>query len=692
MRRMLVIGAVVLLALFQSVIAFAADGDGDLISDDLDNCPGVANPYQGDLDGDGIGDRCDTDAVTAASVFSGTDGDDLVFGTDGADTLAGADGNDALYGEAGDDTIDGGNGRDLLSGGGGTDTLTGGPDCDVFAVDPAGPDPVTITDFVPGVDRFAFPRLDDEPGDDPVPMVATTTDGDGWLVVEFSDGAAVGFPGIEAGADIDLDTSPCDPPPFPCVLTEFSFGFGVFGVPLVIDVDGRVVFGTDADEVLHGTRCSDFLTGDEITMLRTTVLSSDHLFGFGGDDVLIGDGYLVDDGLTGGDDTLWGGSGNDLLIGDAWIVGSAGVTLQDCIDCNGFLITASGGDDTIHGGTGDDVVSGDAFTMAGPAVGGDDEIWGDAGNDVISGDAYEFVGGATTTFDLRGPVNGDPVGGADAIHGGDGNDILTGDAYEIGMDTGFGDLTPEDRTDVSGPAGGDDEIWGDAGDDLISGDASRLGGFAEGGDDILWGGDGSDEIGGDAGEEMSGYAVGGDDVIDGGDGADILYGDSGSDMVDFTRGGDDVIDGGAGDDWIYGDAGDDMWNQSTGGADRITGGAGNDRLWGDAGDTLDGTATAGADTFVYDLAGAFGHDTIHDAGVGSVEDTIEFTGVTDLAALDARSTVGVDGSDVVGTVYSDGTKTTALGSIRIVGVVGGAIGSWADVDTLPEVAIGFGTI
>lgn len=39
----------------------ALDGDGDRIPDELDNCPSIPNPDQGDNDGDGRGDACDGD-------------------------------------------------------------------------------------------------------------------------------------------------------------------------------------------------------------------------------------------------------------------------------------------------------------------------------------------------------------------------------------------------------------------------------------------------------------------------------------------------------------------------------------------------------------------------------------------------------------------------------------------------------
>ena len=54
-----------------------ADSDGDGVSDDVDNCPNIANEDQADGDSDGVGDVCDNCVDTANSNQSNSDGDEL---------------------------------------------------------------------------------------------------------------------------------------------------------------------------------------------------------------------------------------------------------------------------------------------------------------------------------------------------------------------------------------------------------------------------------------------------------------------------------------------------------------------------------------------------------------------------------------------------------------------------------------
>ena len=62
-RRLAILALTASLALLgprpHAAWACPQDSDGDGVCDAQDNCPGVSNPDQSDLDGDGLGDACD---------------------------------------------------------------------------------------------------------------------------------------------------------------------------------------------------------------------------------------------------------------------------------------------------------------------------------------------------------------------------------------------------------------------------------------------------------------------------------------------------------------------------------------------------------------------------------------------------------------------------------------------------------
>jgi Ca2+-binding RTX toxin-like protein len=104
-------------------------------------------------------------------------------------------------------------------------------------------------------------------------------------------------------------------------------------------------------QVLNGTDRSDFLKGNAL---------ANKIYGFGGQDTIIGN--LENDQLSGGDglDTLWGGNGDDLLYGDG----------------GNDRLSGDNGNDTVFGGIGDDKLSGGV---------GNDWLYGGKGKDVLTG-------------------------------------------------------------------------------------------------------------------------------------------------------------------------------------------------------------------------------------------------------------------------------------------------------------------
>jgi hypothetical protein len=93
----------------------SADGDGDGVPDDLDNCPDVANPDQTDTDGDGVGDACDN--CPGVANFDQADSNHDGIGDacanasgDGGPGGTGGDGGPGGNGDGGGGPVDMGNG------------------------------------------------------------------------------------------------------------------------------------------------------------------------------------------------------------------------------------------------------------------------------------------------------------------------------------------------------------------------------------------------------------------------------------------------------------------------------------------------------------------------------------------------------------------------------------------------------
>jgi len=179
--------------------------------------------------------------------------------------------------------------------------------------------------------------------------------------------------------------------------------------------------------VIEGTRKPDTIDCSAST-------SGHEIYGYGGNDILIGSKYIDfiaggggndtiyggdgDDAIDGGakDDTIYGGGGNDLIFGG---VGSSSASGVDCQ----LQTVAAGSSYFTKGGSGDDTIFGD-----GPNSPDDDpdffpDVVGydDDGNDCInagSGEDYVYGQGGNDTI----------LGGnhADHLYGGLGKDYING--------------------------------------------------------------------------------------------------------------------------------------------------------------------------------------------------------------------------------------------------------------------------
>jgi len=494
--------------------------------------------------------------------LTGTQENDLISGDAGNDVLLGGDGNDVLNGGADDDQLLGGTGNDILLGGIGNDVLDGGEGSDqlrgnqgddIYLIDEndiitenenEGEDTVIINNPMSyyalginfenlihqygsnfhGVGNTSDNKLFGNSGNDYLEGLDGNDtliglDGDDYLDGGNGNDLLNGGAGqdILMGGDgddtyiindtldeiIELENGGID-----TIRTSLAF----YALPenvenLIFSVDGNFFEG-------HGNILNNTIESNAETSL---------LFGYEGEDTLLGG--IGNDFLTGGegDDEMHGGLGDDTLVYIDHEV-SVDVDLVRGTSTSTYGNDRFSGMENIIGGSDADRLTGD---------GGRNSIYGGAGNDII------FGGGGDDY------LSGDD--GADQLSGGSGNDQLIGGS-------------------------GDDILFADAGDDELNGGS---------GTDTVSFINTASSVNANLRTRSASSADGNDTLIDienihGSNYDDFLMGDAFNNLL-VGEAGNDTLDGYEGDDTLIGNSGDDTFTDWLG-INSLFGGEGGDTV------------------------------------------------------------------------------------------------------------------
>jgi Ca2+-binding RTX toxin-like protein len=350
-----------------------------------------------------------------ADVIIGKDGADIIHGNGGDDLICGSDGVDTLYGDAGNDKLSGDNHQDILSGGSGADIINGGGQ---YYADVAGGDTVSYALSSTGVNVNLVTGKGGPVGQaqDTITGVMTiigspyndtltaSADAHGNKIVGGAGADTItGNDGLDMGDDLS----------------------GGSGNDTINANDGfDDVTGGPGSDVLNGggdsTGYGDTIHYENDTAPVNVNLATGHATGEGTDTIsgfsrVVGSTF--DDVITGdanpnsiqaedGSDTVYGGGGDDELLGDGY---ACGATLS--------TPTCSDGGDTIHGGAGNDTIydgTNYPYGTPGPDV---DTLFGGSGSDTVTATLGD------DTLNVR-----DGVSGNDSADGGDGTDTCSADS------------------------------------------------------------------------------------------------------------------------------------------------------------------------------------------------------------------------------------------------------------------------
>ncbi len=550
------------------------------------------------------------------NVLSGLGGDDsLNGGPAGDDTLLGGDGNDFLAGGPGRDRIDGGAGNDQLDGGADNDTLQGGAGDDIFIVRPdEGTDTITDTagnDTVLADISYTLPAgienlelgaevegLDGTGNAGHNRIVGTvyanrlagldgndTLDGgagnDTMLGGKGNDVYRVGSSGdvVTEGASEGIDT----------VLAE------VASYSLPVNVENLTIATANLLQQPVGR-------GNALANLIRGSTQANALYGFDGNDTLIGVSSTTGNPLE-GPDTLAGGADNDTYeIGNALdlVIEQSGqgtdtvrssatyalpfnvehleLTGTDDIDATGNgeanrltgnagdnVLDGAGGADTLAGGTGNDTYYVDSAgdTVIEAANAGTDTVHTATnltlGANLENAAAIPGSGGLTLVGNALGNVL-TGASGADTLNGGLGNDSLSGGHRDDSLAGG-------DGADTLDGGRGNDTMAGGPGNDVyyVSSSGDIVSEVAGAGIDTvtsevsvtaIWANVENVILGPAARNVNGGNSL--DNRITGNALRNLLDGEAGNDSISGGAG-NDTLDGGTGNDFLFGGDGNDIY-------------------------------------------------------------------------------------------------------------------------------------
>jgi Ca2+-binding RTX toxin-like protein len=346
-------------------------------------------------------------------------------------------------------------------------------------------------------------------------------------------------------------------------------------------------------KILNGNDWDNTIRADEGNVVRDD--DSFHIYGFGGNDHLVGgDNHDIIDGGTGADDMIGGGGD------DTYYVDNVG---DDIVEIDGFFLS---GRDTVNATISFtlpelvDVLrlldSGGAINGTGNAL--DNEITGNASDNVLQGlDGRDTMFGNGGADDLFGGNHDDWLHGGtgdDYLNGGDGNDHLFGNANYDVLDGGIGNDVLDGGEEMAGGTGNDEYYVNSA--------TAQIFEFTNAGHDTVistvdytlpFGVEDMMMAAGYYGLDATGNELG--NTLVGNESINVLEGRDGNDFLDGGAH-NDVLRGGAGSDTMYGDVGHDTLEGGTG-ADQMIGGGGYDTYSVDnIGDVIEELANGGVDT------------------------------------------------------------------------------------------------